>query len=166
MRAFRPDPAHHPRGGAGSPENEAVAFEDPLIRFEGAKAPEGGAAALRAAWEEGVKAALPDDEQQAETPFAYKDFGPAGKIVSDHREPIRGIREIRFANGVRLNLKHTDLAKDQVMVSMSLDGGTMLATKADPLAVAMTSALGSGGLGKHSREDLRTILAGHSYGWG
>lgn len=147
-------------------KTEAVPFDDPLIRFEGPKAPVGGAAALRAAWDEGVKAALPDDAQQAETPFAYKDFGPAGKVVSDQREPTRGIREIRFANGVRLNLKHTDLAKDQVMVSMSVDGGTMLATKADPLAVSMTSALGSGGLGKHSREDLRSILAGHSYGLG
>jgi zinc protease len=144
-------------------KTEIVPLSDPLIRFEGPKAPEGGEAALRAAWEEGVKSALPPEAQQAEVPFAYTNFGPAGTVVDDHREPDRGIREIRFANGVRLNLKHTDLAKDQVMVTMSLDGGAMLASKADPLAVTMTSALGNGGLGKHSREDLRTMLAGHSY---
>ncbi|WP_245653771.1 M16 family metallopeptidase [Novosphingobium rosa] len=147
-------------------KTETVPLTEPLIRFEGPKAPEGGEAALRAAWDEGVKAALPEEAQQAEVPFAYTDFGPAGTVAEDHREPDRGIREIRFANGVRLNIKHTDLAKDQVMVAMSLDGGTMLNSKADPLAVIMTQVLGNGGLGKHSREDLRSMLAGHSYSLG
>jgi zinc protease len=85
-------------------------------------------------------------------------------VAADTREPARGIREIRFANGVRLNIKHTDLARDQVLVTMSIDGGSMLNTRDNPMAVQMTSSLPWGGLGQHSWEDLRSILAGHSYG--
>jgi zinc protease len=144
--------------------SEVVPLDDPLIRFEGPGAPVGGEAALRSAWDAAVKAPLPVQAQVARKPFAYTSFGPAGAVVSDTREPARGIREIRFANGLRLNLKHTDLAKDQVLVSMSLDGGTMLNTRDNPLAVAMTGALPGGGLGQHSWDDLRSILAGHSYG--
>ena len=146
-------------------KSEVVPLTDPLIRFEAPRAPEGGEPALRAAWEGASKAPLTVEALEQLKPFAYTNFGPAGKVVSDTREPARGIREIRFANGLRLNLKHTDLARDQVQVAMSLDGGLMLATKANPLAVSMTGALPGGGLGQHSRDQLRSVLAGHSYGF-
>lgn len=145
-------------------KSELVRLDEPLIRFEGIRAPDGGEAALRAAWEAATRAPLTVEALEKLKPFAYTSFGPAGTVVSDTREPARGIREIRFANGVRLNVKHTDLARDQVMVAMSIDGGSMLASKADPLAVVMTSALPAGGLGQHSRDELRSVLAGHSYG--
>lgn len=145
-------------------KSEIVPLDDPLIRFEGPHAPEGGEAALRAAWNAAMQAPLPVQAQEAAKPFAYTSFGPAGKVAADTREPARGIREIRFANGVRLNIKHTDLARDQVLVTMSIDGGSMLNTRDNPMAVQMTSSLPWGGLGQHSWEDLRSILAGHSYG--
>ncbi|MDE1917296.1 MAG: insulinase family protein [Sphingomonadales bacterium] len=146
-------------------KSEIVPLDEPLIRFEAPLQPDGGAPALRAAWEAANKAPLTVEALEQLKPFAYTNFGPAGKVVADRREPLRGIREVRFANGVRLNIKHTDLAKDQVQVTMSLDGGLMLATKGNPLAVAMTSALPAGGLGQQSRDDLRSVLAGHSYGF-
>ena len=62
--------------------------------------------------------------------FAYTGFGPAGTVVSDSREPLMGIRQVRFANGVRLNLKRTELEKDRVLVQLSLDGGNMLVSAA------------------------------------
>jgi zinc protease len=144
-------------------KSEIVPLDEPLIRFEAPRQPEGGEPALRAAWEAATKAPLTVEALEQLKPFAYTNFGPAGKVVSDTREPLRGIREIRFANGVRLNVKRTDLAKDQVQVTMSIDGGLMLVTKGNPLAVSMTGALPAGGLGQHSRDDLRSVLAGHSY---
>lgn len=135
-------------------------LDDPLIRFTGRQPPQGGAQALRAAWNAAAGAPLPAASQATPMAFAYTDFGPAGRVVDDKREAALGIREIRFANGVRLNIKHTDLVHDQVMVSLALDGGRMLATRDNPLAVEMVGAMATGGLGKHSLDDLQTLTAG------
>lgn len=137
-------------------------LERPLIRFQGRKAPAGGAAALRAAWTRGEQGQAASGFVPVKGPFAYTAFGPPGAVVSDAREPLLGIRQVRFANGVRLNLKHTDLDRDRISLRLSLDGGDLLATRDNPLAVEMASSLPAGGLGRHSQDDLQTLLAGRS----
>ena len=114
------------------------------------------------AWDEAMRAPVAAPEQKAATSFGYTDFGPAGTVVSDSREPLLGIRTVRFANGVRLNLKHTDLARDQVLVQVSVDGGNLLNTRANPLATRMAGVLALGGLGKHSKDELDSLLAGRT----
>ncbi|MCH2487747.1 MAG: insulinase family protein, partial [Erythrobacter sp.] len=143
---------------------EATALDDPLIRFSGKTAPAGGLAAVR----EAVKAALakpvaPPEQSDVED-FAYTDFGTPGEVVTDARLPDLGIRTLRFANGVMLNLKTTNLSDDRVMVRLTLDGGKLLESRAEPLAVELTPLLAAGGLGRHSRDELQSILAGRSVG--
>ncbi|MBC2666590.1 insulinase family protein [Novosphingobium flavum] len=146
-------------------KRELVSLDDPLLRFAGRTAPPGGAKAIRAAWAEAMKGRLVRTDSAATSDFAYAHFGDPGRIVADSREAALGIREVRFANGVRLNLKRTDLEQDRVLVQLSLDGGDMLATKANPLATDMVSALGAGGLGQHSQDQLQSILAGRTVGF-
>lgn len=141
---------------------DAVPLDQPLIRYQGRSEPAGGVAALRAAWDEGAAAAVLPREQSVRTEFAYTDFGQPGAIVSDTRDPRLGIRQLRFANGVRLNLKQTDIRKDRVSFRLRLDGGELLNTAQDPLRTALVSSLPSGGLGAHSQDELATILAGRS----
>lgn len=141
---------------------EAIPLKDPLIRFQGRTLPKGGEKALRQTFAKAVRAKAPAGEVPAPVPFAYTDFGPAGSIVADTVEPLYGIRQIRFANNVRLNLKRTDLAKDRVQLNLDLDGGEMLDSKSDPLATEMTAVLARGGLAQHSEDDLQTLLAGRS----
>ncbi|MBW8753542.1 MAG: insulinase family protein [Sphingomonadales bacterium] len=143
-------------------KREAVPLRDPLLRFQGRRLPEGGEKAIRGAWEEAMHAPVTRGADVASVGFAYNDFGTPGTLVSDQREPALGIRELRFANGVRLNLKHTDIDKDRVLVQLSVDGGDMLDTRENPLATQMVSALTVGGLGKHSQDELQSILAGHT----
>ena len=143
-------------------------LDAPLIRYQGHNQPPGGEAGLRSAWDEAMRAPLPAVDTAAAAPaasFAYSGFGPAGTVVSDTGAGL-GIREIRFANGVMLNLKRTDLDKDQVLVEMNLDGGELLATRDNPLAVDMVPVLAAGGLGKYSADQLQTVLAGHSVSLG
>ena len=142
---------------------EALDFaaQAPLIRFEDRIAPDGGAAAVRAAWDAAMKAPLPATADTGIAAFAYTHFDAVGRVVADTREPLLGIRTLRFANGVRLNIRHTDLAKDQVLVTLALDGGEMLNTNENPLATAMVGVLANGGLGKHSQDEMQTLLAGH-----
>lgn len=135
---------------------------DPLIRFTGKTAPEGGAEALRAAVNEAFTRELTPPEDKGTVEFAYSDFGTAGEVVSDNTSDDLGIRTLRFANGVMLNLKKTDLQDDRISIRTYIDGGRMLRTKDDPLAVELAGLLSSGGLGKHSLDELQSILAGRS----
>ncbi|MDE8653233.1 M16 family metallopeptidase [Novosphingobium album (ex Liu et al. 2023)] len=139
---------------------EAVPLEDPLMRLRSRFAPAGGAEAIRAAWREAMKASVSAESSTDLAGFAYTDFGPAGVVVSDRREPRLAIREVRFANGVMLNLKQTALEKDRVHIAVSIDGGDMLDTPKNPLATEMMPYLDEGGLGRHSADELQTILAG------
>jgi zinc protease len=143
-------------------KSEAIPLKDPLIRFQGRSAPEGGEAALRSAWAEAMDAALGKDASAGPLKWAYADFGRPGTIFQDFVEPQLGIREVRFTNGVMLNLKKTALEADRVQVSLTIDGGNLLNTRANPLATEMTPFLIQGGLGKHSLDDLQSILAGHT----
>ena len=141
---------------------DAAPLTEPLIRFEGRTAPEGGEAALRAAFDEGMKLAIAAPVDNGPLAFGYSDFGPAGKVVSDTTEPRLGFREIRFANGVRLTLKKTDVRKDRIAFSMAVDGGDLMNTREAPMAVYLASSLAAGGLGKHSADELASVLAGRS----
>jgi len=147
-------------------KEELVPLDEPLIRFEGRTAPEGGAEALRAAWNEGMAGELAAEESGALAEFGYSDFGAPGTVVSDTVEPLLGIRTVRFANGLRLNLKRTDLQRDRISVQLNIDGGQMLNTREDPIATAMANALPVGGLGKHTTDELQSILAGKSVSFG
>jgi zinc protease len=147
-------------------KEELVPLDEPLIRFEGRTAPEGGAEALRAAWNEGMAAPLTAEDAVAFGAFGYTDFGSPGTVASDTAEPVLGIRTLTFANGLKLNLKHTELAQDRISVSLAVDGGEMLNTRDDPLATAMVNVLPLGGLGKHTADELQTMLAGRSVGFG
>ncbi|ODS98919.1 MAG: peptidase M16, partial [Erythrobacter sp. SCN 62-14] len=141
-------------------------FFDPLIRFQGRTAPKGGEVALREAFVEAMELPIDEPADGFRTPFAYRIFGPPGTIVSDESEPDLGLRFIRFGNGVRLTLKQTTVREDRVSVALSIDGGDLLNTPRQPLATAMTSALASGGLGRHSQDELTTVLAGRNVGMG
>ena len=96
-----------------------------------------------------------------EKAFAYTDFGPAGAIVEDRQIADLGIRTIRFANGVLLNLKKTDFENNRIRYSLRIDGGELYFGKDKaPLARLMSGAYVSGGLQAHDIEDLRSLLAG------
>ncbi|MBP6441842.1 MAG: insulinase family protein [Sphingorhabdus sp.] len=98
---------------------------------------------------------------RATSEFAYTDFGPAGTVVEDTVVADLGIRTIRFANGVLLNLKKTDFENNRVRYSLRIDGGRLHFGKDKAvLARLMSGAYVSGGLEAHDFEDLRSLLAG------
>jgi zinc protease len=96
-----------------------------------------------------------------EKAFAYTDFGPAGTVVEDKVIADLGIRNIRFANGVLLNLKKTDFEDNRIRYSLRIDGGELhFGKEKAALARLMAGAYVSGGLEAHDIEDLRSLLAG------
>jgi zinc protease len=145
---------------------DAVPLGEPLIRFEGRSAPAGGEAGLRAAFDEGMALAIAAPLDNGPLAFAYSDFGTPGTVIADVREDRLGLRFIRFANGVRLTLKHTRVREDRIAFSLALDGGDLMNTRESPLRVALAESLALGGLGQHSQDELASVLAGRSVGFG
>jgi len=141
---------------------DAAPLEEPLIRFTGRTAPEGGEAALRSAFAEGMALAIAAPADNGPLAFGYDDFGPAGTVVSDVVEERLGLRLIRFANGVRLTLKKTDVRKDRIAFTMAVDGGNLMNTRDAPQRTLLTNSLTGGGLGKHSYDEIIRVLAGRS----
>lgn len=152
-----------PAAALAAMKREAVPLKAPLIRLQGRKAVPGGEAALRAAWNEAMTAPLPEDRVATLASFGYTDFGKPGAVIADSRN-AQGIRTLRFANGVMLNLRTTTLEKDRVSVALAIDGGDMLRTRANPLATEMVAMMDAGGLGIHSQDELVSVLAGRSVG--
>ena len=98
---------------------------------------------------------------RAASNFAYTDFGSAGAVIADKTIADLGIRTVRFANGVLLNLKKTDFEDNRVHYSLRIDGGQLHFGKENAvLATLMSATYVSGGLESHDIEDLRSILAG------
>ncbi|MEL6487348.1 MAG: pitrilysin family protein, partial [Pseudomonadota bacterium] len=143
---------------------DVIALDDPLIRFQGRTAPEGGEEALRTAFVEAMALPIAAPTDTGAAAFAYTDFGDPSPIIYDEVESQLGVRQIQFGNGVRLNIKQTDVSEDRVAVRVAIDGGNLMITREDPLAVYLAGSLASGGLGEHSQDELSTILAGRSVG--
>lgn len=159
-------PAITPGAVLAALRREAVPLDDPLIRFQGRKAPEGGAPALRKVWQAAMHVRAEAGTSEATAPFAYTTFGTPGTVVADSTDPDFGIRRIRFANGVMLNLKRTALEADRIHVRVAIDGGDMLETREHPMVTDMAPMLPAGGLGQHSQDELQSLLAGHAVGAG
>ncbi|WP_428630824.1 M16 family metallopeptidase [Sphingopyxis sp.] len=135
-------------------------FSAPLARVAVKKPVEGGTDAILAALRASMQVPVAAPTEAANAAFAYDSFRTPGKVVGDTRVEDLGIRRIRFANNVMLNIKKTDFQKDKVMLSLRVDGGNLLATRDDPTKVSLAGSLVLGGLEAHSLDELRSILAG------
>ena len=132
----------------------------PLIHVAGKQPVE--IAALTAAYGDSRKLAVAAPKAQAAVAFAYNNFGPAGKVVEDKTIADLGIRTIRFANNVRLNIKRTDFEAGRVSYTMRMAGGALALPRERPGLAMLISALSPvAATSKHSFDDIRTISAGH-----
>ena len=141
-------------------QNRLSGLGAPLVRVTSKTPIEGGTDAILAALKASQQIAVAAPTAATSAAFAYTDFGAPGKVVSDTRIEDLGIRRVRFANGVMLNIKKTDFQKDVAYLALRIDGGTLLSTKEDPTRVALAGSISLGGLEAHSRDELSSILAG------
>lgn len=118
-------------------------------------------AAVNAAYAESARLTVGPPEAEAALAFAYDNFGAPGKLVEDRRIEDLEIRTIRFANNVRLNIKKTDFEKGRVRFTVRMAGGQLALPKDKPGLGGMMSMLSTvGATGKHSFEDIKTLMAG------
>lgn len=123
------------------------------------------AAAITAAYEKSAAVTLAAPEKVTEAKFAYTDFGAAGMVNEKQHVDDLDLTLVTFANGVRLNLKKTDFEANQIHLNIRIGTGQLTEPKDKPgLAFFASNTFTAGGLGKHSADDLRRILAGKTVG--
>ncbi len=111
--------------------------------------------------------ALDPPPEIREAPWAYTDFGPAGDIYAREYVEDLDLTRIEFSNRVRLNIKKTDFSAESIGLSIRIDSG-LLTEPADQgaLGVYASNTFTLGGLGRHSSDELRRIMAGRNVGLG
>lgn len=105
------------------------------------------------------EAVLPPKET-ARQEWAYADFGPAGEPTTAKIDDL-DIVQVAFPNGVRANLKRTDFAKNAISLRADINGGELTMPISKPgISLVAQQVMAMGGLGEHSADDLRSVLAG------
>jgi len=105
-------------------------------------------------------------EERASLEFAYASSPDVrGEIAERTHLDDLDVHQVRFANGVLLNVKQTDFKERSINITARLGEG-QLALDPDLSSVAMVAGfqLGNIGLGEHSEDDLRRITAGKQVG--
>jgi len=124
-------------------------------------------AELSSAFDASRKVAVAAPADAAAAAFAYENFGTPGKVAEDKRIADLGLREVRFANNVRLNIKKTDFDAGKVLFLVRLGDGVLDLPKDAPgLNVMLSSVSALGGLKKHSLEELKEFGAGKVLSFG
>jgi zinc protease len=101
------------------------------------------------------------------TAFAYDSFGKPGKVKADTIIADLGIRTVRFANGVQLNMKKTDFQKGVIQYALRIGSGQLSFPVDQPgLGFFINNMSAVGGLQAHSYEELKRLLAGKSVAMG
>lgn len=132
-----------------------------LVHVATKQAISGGDAAVTSALAASAKIAVAAPVDEATKAFAYDNFGPAGKIVSDTMIADLGIRTIRFANGVELNLKKTDFEPGKIAWLAKIGmGAQVFPANKQGLPVVVQILTSIDGFKKHNVDELRRITAG------
>jgi zinc protease len=129
--------------------------------------PDNATGTLSSLYEESRSKPVSAPEQKSVEAFAYQDFGSAGTVQSRQEIADLGITQFVLSNGVRVNFKTTDFEKSSVRTLVHFGGGRLTQPKNKPgLDLFTKNVFDAGGLGKHSVDDLKQILAGKNVGTG
>ncbi|NNM29238.1 MAG: insulinase family protein, partial [Akkermansiaceae bacterium] len=120
---------------------------------------------LAALYEESASVPVAPPEEAGAQEFAYTDFGPPGTVVSDTTHEDLGIRQLVLSNNVRVNLKPTDFEKNSIRIVARFGSGKLgLPQDKTGLDTFTSMVMNTGGLGKHSADELQRVLAGKNVG--
>ncbi len=159
--------------GSITPEAVSEAFRTawqggPTVVHLSTKQPiSGGEQAVAAALQQSAAVAVTPPAKEAEVQFAYSEWGAPGKIASDTMIADLGIRTLRFANGLQLNLKPTKFEPGKIAFSLRVgDGYAAFPADKQGLREMLSIIASIDGLEKHSVDDLRRVLAGKAVSFG
>ncbi|HEY4942355.1 MAG TPA: insulinase family protein [Rhizomicrobium sp.] len=137
----------------------------PLV-FVSAPAPlPGGETAVTAALSEADTTPLGASASVALPPWPYANFGTPGTVASKRTVDDLGVTYVRFANGVTLTVKPTQLRVGQVLMNVRVGKGRIgLPRDFVAPAWALSGAFVQGGLRRYSIDDLQKRMSDKFWG--
>ncbi|HET7085322.1 MAG TPA: insulinase family protein [Rhizomicrobium sp.] len=139
----------------------------PLIFLSGPEPVPGGEPAVTEAFrniEQQALAATPlARAQHPVLSWPYNDFGKPGQVAETRQVPDLGVTFLRFANGVRLTVRPSQLRANQVLVSVKVGDGQLSLPKDRITAAWAAGALPGGGLEAMSALQVQQVLAASNY---
>jgi len=138
---------------------------EPILYMTAPAAVDGGEGALLAAYRDSRATPVPADAVRQAQAWPYASFGAPGAVAERHElAPAIGATAVRFANGVRLTVKKTDFAANQVMVQVRFGDGQLAlpADRPNP-SWALATGFAAGGLGRITFEDMQEALNDRVY---
>ncbi|MEQ1868273.1 MAG: insulinase family protein, partial [Micropepsaceae bacterium] len=137
----------------------------PIVFVAGSKPIAGGDAAIASAFTRSLATAVKAPAANTIKDCTYREFGTPGTVAERKLVADMGATLVRFANGVKLNVKPTTFEKDKVSVVVRFDGGYLALPKGKPgLAWALPFAFVEGGLGRLEMQELEQTEPGHFAG--
>ena len=167
LRLFEPELARLSPEDCADALRSSFAGPGRFVMVSGnARIPGDAAAAIAAAYQLADAKPVSPPESGTEAAFAYANFGPAGTIVERRRVDDLDLTLVRFANGVRVNLKKTPFEQNRIWMRIRAGAGRMTEPRDRPgLSFLTDLTFKAGGLGRHSTDDLHRILAGKTVGF-
>jgi zinc protease len=123
---------------------------------------DGDQRALAALNEAGHSAVSAAPEELAQS-WPYTQFGLAGSVTDRRHIEDLDYTQLRFANGVRLNVKTTHYRAEQVLVQVNIAGGRAVMPTDRPSLDWASAAVVLGGTGKLDYQSLLRVLAGKDF---
>jgi len=118
-----------------------------------------------AAWKAASEVPLEPLAEREPVEWAYADWGEPGEVVSDEHVKDLDLRLIRFANGVRLNIKKTNFEPGLIRIRARVGEGRLSEPVELPgLGIMAEATFNLGALGAHSTGELGRIFSGHRLG--
>ncbi|HXC56312.1 MAG TPA: insulinase family protein [Rhizomicrobium sp.] len=137
----------------------------PLVFVSSASPMPGGAAAVTAALGEADTTPLAVTASVALPPWPYGKFGKPGTVTAKNTVADLGVTFVRFANGVTLTVKPTQLHVGQILMNVRIGAGRSgLPRDRMSSAWALSGAFVQGGLARYSIDDLQKRMANRLWG--
>lgn len=140
---------------------QMVAGQGPIIFVSADQPIAGGDTAVAAAFEESRRFDVAAPAKLESKQFPYAEFGKPGQVAERNEIADLEVTTVRFANGVRLNLKKTAFEKDTIYVGVRFGGGYLQMPR-DKIGLDWALPFGfmEGGLNRLTPDELEEALTG------
>ncbi|MDR6669781.1 insulinase family protein [Rhizobium sp. 1399] len=151
------------KGLTAAEVNEVVAHvfsgNGPQLVLQTAQAQQGGASDIRQAYDTSLAVPVTAPSTAAAVVWPYTHFGEPSAVVERRVVEDLGLTMVRFANGVRLTIKPTELRANEVLVREDIGRGRLGLPNDHPLAIWASPAVALSGTRAMDYPDLQKALA-------
>ncbi|RDJ01463.1 M16 family metallopeptidase [Rhizobium grahamii] len=142
----------------------AFSGNGPQVVLQTAQSPQGGADAVRQAYDASKAITVSASTGAADVAWPYTHFGQPGAVVERRAVDDLGVTMVRFSNGVRLTVKPTKLRANEVLVREDIGRGRLDLPQDRSAPLWASPAVALSGVKAMDYQDIQKALAANMVG--